>query len=302
MSTVDDPEVQEVATFIQAADPAGTRFARVFRETIDQLYDGQRTGRYRWDQLLKTEKTHYGTLVEINLQREFQFDDGKTMDFLINGVEVDCKYSQTHGSWMIPPEAIGHLCLLTWAEDSSDPKWSVGLVRVTNEILTLGGNRDRKRSISKAGRESIYWLWDHHPLPGNVLLEADQSVVAQIFQPKSGTERINRLFRLIQERIISRNVVATVNQGKDYMKRVRGNGGARTFLKTEGILILGQFQSHVKVAHALGLPEPKDGDSISVRVVPANGPGPGIANIAGKFWRKAHPTDPVVQAPDLPVK
>ena len=43
MSTVDDPEIQEVATFIQAADPAGTRFARVFRETIDQLYDGQVT-------------------------------------------------------------------------------------------------------------------------------------------------------------------------------------------------------------------------------------------------------------------
>ncbi len=47
------------------------------------LLDGQHTGRYRWDQLHKTEKTHFGTLVEINLQRAFGFDDGMTMDFAI---------------------------------------------------------------------------------------------------------------------------------------------------------------------------------------------------------------------------
>ena len=48
---------------------------------LDQLYDGQRTGRYRWDQLRKTEKTHCGTLVEINMQREFLFEDGSKLDF-----------------------------------------------------------------------------------------------------------------------------------------------------------------------------------------------------------------------------
>ena len=42
----------------------------------------------RWDQLYKTEKTHFGTLVEINLQREFGFADGVAMDFAIQGVDA----------------------------------------------------------------------------------------------------------------------------------------------------------------------------------------------------------------------
>lgn len=74
------------------------------RATYDMLLDGQHTGRYRWDQLYKTEKTHFGTLVEINLQREFGFADGQSMDFVIQGTDVDCKYAQSLGEWMIPPE------------------------------------------------------------------------------------------------------------------------------------------------------------------------------------------------------
>lgn len=93
-----------MVAYIRAQDPNGERIAGVLRETIDQLYDGQRTGRYKWEQLYKTEKTHCGSLVEINLQREFCYGDGKTLDFLIGGVEVDYKYSQTCGKWMIPPK------------------------------------------------------------------------------------------------------------------------------------------------------------------------------------------------------
>ena len=52
---------------------ARLKVAKVLRRTYDMLLDGQHTGRYRWDQLLKTEKTHFGTLVEINLQRAFGF-------------------------------------------------------------------------------------------------------------------------------------------------------------------------------------------------------------------------------------
>ena len=107
-----DVELDAVAGELRKLDPQGLRFARVLRETLDQLYDGQRTGRYRWDQLYKTEKTHCGTLVEINLHREFKFQDGEMLDYCIAQVDVDCKYSQKLGGWMIPPEARGHLCLL----------------------------------------------------------------------------------------------------------------------------------------------------------------------------------------------
>ena len=92
-----DHEVNAVGAGIRALDPDGKRTAQVLRDTFDQLYDGQRTGRYRWDRLYKTEKTHCGTLVEINLQREFDFKDGPKLDYEIAGVDVDCKYSQNLG-------------------------------------------------------------------------------------------------------------------------------------------------------------------------------------------------------------
>jgi hypothetical protein len=71
-----DPELTAVADELMSRDPDGTRIAAVLRRTYDMLLDGQHTGRYRWGQLYKTEKTHFGTLVEINLQREFGFATG----------------------------------------------------------------------------------------------------------------------------------------------------------------------------------------------------------------------------------
>src|SRR3954466_8238712 len=89
-----DPELESARQKILSLDPDGARIGRVLRRTIDQLLDGVNTGRYRWDQLYKTEKTHAGTLVEINLQREFEFEDGVDLDYRIAGAEVDCKFSQ----------------------------------------------------------------------------------------------------------------------------------------------------------------------------------------------------------------
>jgi hypothetical protein len=57
------------------------RFSIAIREAFDQVYDGQHTGRWDYTQLMKTEKTHIGTLVEMWLQREFAFDDGEELDY-----------------------------------------------------------------------------------------------------------------------------------------------------------------------------------------------------------------------------
>lgn len=65
-----------VADELMSRDPDGARISKVLRRTYDMVLDGQHTGRYRWDQLYKTEKTHFGTLVEINLQHEFGFYGG----------------------------------------------------------------------------------------------------------------------------------------------------------------------------------------------------------------------------------
>ncbi len=295
-----DKELTAVVTEIRAFDPDGSRTARVLRDTFDQLYDGQRTGRYRWDQLYKTEKTHCGTLVEINLQREFKFSDGESLDYLIGGVDVDCKYSQTIGGWMIPPEARDHICLLVSAADTPTPTWSLGLVRASAAHLNLGANRDAKSTLNTAGRNAIVWIHQNAPLPPNVLLQLDPATVDRIFAETSGQKRINELFRSALGTVIGRAAVATVAQQDDYMKRVRANGGARTLLQPEGIIILGQFQSHVAIARAFAVPVPGPGDSVSVRVTPAKKRGAGVVEINARLWKIAAPGDPIVRAPDLP--
>jgi hypothetical protein len=300
MTSEIDTELRVVVGEIRALDNDGSRTAKVLRESFDQLYDGARTGRYRWDQLYRTEFMNAGKVVEINIHREFKFQDGVTLDFLIGGLEVDCKYSQTLGGWMIPPEARGHLCLLLSAEDSQDPTWSMGIVRITPDRLNTGGNRDAKSTLNRAGRDSIEWIFRDSALPPNVLLQLDRAIVDRIMSLPSGQKKINELFRCALGRIVGRNVVATVGKQDDYMKRVRKNGGARTTLKPEGIIILGQYGAHATIARALRLPVPKNGESLSVRITPASAAGSGVAKINGRFWKIARPTDPIVSAPDLP--
>src|SRR5208337_3654034 len=89
----DDPELDAVEAELYRLDPTGAQVAKVLRDTLDQIYDGQHTGRWNYSQLRKTEKTHVGTLVEINLHRHFGFGDGSATDYRIADVEVDCKYS-----------------------------------------------------------------------------------------------------------------------------------------------------------------------------------------------------------------
>ena len=244
-------------------DPQGHRTVRVLRDTLDQLYDGQRTGRNCWDQLLKTEKMHCGSLVEMNLHREFKFQDGVKLDYRIAGTEVDCKYSPKLGAWMIPPEAHGHLCLLMWAEDAKIPTWSMGLLRVTVERLNTDGNRDATATLNEEGRKAITWLFKNAPLPSNVLLQLDPEVVEKIMTP---------------------TVVAA----------------AQTALKREGIVILGQYGPHALITRALGVTVPGRGEWVSTRIFPAASPGSGVAEINGGLWRVARDSDPVVTAPDLP--
>lgn len=294
-----DLELEAVETALRQADPDGGRAAKVLRETFDQLYDGQRTGRYRWDQLYKTEKTHCGTLIEINLHREFGFQDGSLLDYLIAGIEVDCKFSQRLGGWMIPPEALGHLCLVLWANDELS-RWSMGLVRVRTEVLNTGANRDQKATLNRFGVEAIRWIFSDAPLPPNVLLQMDRAKVEEIIAMKSGQQSLNALFRIALGKRVGRAVVATVAQQLDPMKRVRGNGGARTALRKEGIIILGQYQAHCQIADDLAVAAPGRGESVPVRVVPAERRGPGVACIDGSLWRVAQPQDPVVEGPYLP--
>jgi hypothetical protein len=298
----DDDDLELVAAYLLAEDPGGRRFAAALRRTIDMLLDGQHTGRYRWEELHKTEKTHAGTLVEINLQREFGFGDGDRLDYRICGSDVDCKFSQTLGGWMIPPEAEGGLCLLLWASDDQG-EWSAGLFRAAAGRLRDAANRDRKRSLSPAGNAAIRWLFRDALLPENVLLRLRPWDVAAIMAGKSGQQRVNELFRRAQGRPVSRTAVLTVvTSPGDPMKRVRYNGGARDQLRPEGIVIFGGYASHGAAAHALGLPVPGDGEFVSARLARRrehHGAAPSIL-LDGEEWVRATPADLPKPAPLLP--
>ncbi|MFF3973349.1 NaeI family type II restriction endonuclease [Streptomyces rubiginosohelvolus] len=297
-----DPELSAVYDAVRTLDPNGNRLARVLRDTIDTLLDGPRTGRYDWEQLFKTEKVHLGTLMEIAIQREFAFPDGDWMDYRIAEVEVDCRYSQRVGSWMIPPEAENHICLLVCANDNVS-RWSAGLLRVRREWLSSGMNRDAKFTIKAEHRDKITWLWHDAALPENTLLHMPAHDRHAVLGHRSGQRRVNELFRRVQHRRISRNTVATVAQQSDYMKRVRGNGGARSALRDEGIIILGDYRAHQEVARRLGLPVPQRGEFVSARVARADpGSGRPAAELDGALWSVALPDDPPVLAPELPYR
>lgn len=200
---------------------------------------------------------------------------------------------------MIPVEAMGHLCLLVWANDQ-DSIWSVGIVRMKEKILSQGRNRDRKRTITANGRQSIHWVFKNEALPPNVLLQLPRDTVNRIMKINTGQRRVDEILRVAQRQLVGRGVVATLARQDDYMKRVRGNGGSRSRLKPEGIIILGHYTEHQRIAAALSLPVPRRGELVSVRVVPALQSKQHSVFLDGGHWRVACESDPITAAPNCP--
>jgi len=302
-----DRELAAVAAELAALDSGGARMGAAIRGALDMLLDGQHTGRYRWDQLHKTEKTHAGTLVEIALARALRLADGTALDYTIAGADVDCKFSHKLGGWMIPPEADGKLLLLVQASDE-DGTWSAGLLRAAECNLRPAGNRDLKRSLNDRGRAAVRWLHARAPLAENALIRLPRPDVAAVFALPSGQQRVNELFRRAQRIRVSRTVVATVARQDDYMKRVRDGGGARGQLRAEGIVIFGDYAGDQLLASALGLPRPGPGEFVSARLTRRpGGPGSGAERSFARFirldgadWLLASPADAAEPAPVLP--
>jgi hypothetical protein len=300
----EDPDLDAVEAELYRLDPTGDRVARVVRDTLDQLLDGRRSGRWDYNQLHKTEKTHMGTLVEINLHREFGFDDGQATDYSVVGVETDCKFSRAIGGWEVGPEIVGHLCLVIWASDAYS-RWQAGLVRATEDRLRDTRNRDAKRKLTPGGVAAIRWLWpDHGRLAPNLLLHLSPDIRRAIMSAegsrgRNGQARLFELCRQVQGVVLRRAVIETVGWGlDDPLKRMRSNGGARDALRREGILILGHQDRDPFIAVALGLPRPGKGEFLAVRVSPRplNDERAGV-EIGGVVWTVARQDEPVVEAP-----
>src|SRR5580692_3253179 len=152
-----DPELDRVHASVVAMDAFASRAADAIRGAIDDVLRGERTGRYSIAQLSRQEKAHIGTQVEIALVQEFFHAEGKKLDTLVDGIEVDIK-NTIGDNWMIPHEAVGELCLLTLINEP-DQTYSLGLVRAYDELLNKP-NQDGKRSLSTTGKATIRWIAD----------------------------------------------------------------------------------------------------------------------------------------------
>ncbi len=229
-----------------------TRFSAMLRQCVDDVIMTPKTGRRSYDELEKTEKTYIGTRVEIELRAMLRLPKGK-LDTVILGQDVDIK--NTMGSnWMIPTEAIDHPCILV-AADEVRAKCYLGLIMARPEYLTLGQNKDSKKSVSASGFANILWLLRDHPYPPNFWRTIPADVIARIFAGQSGNHRMANLFREVQRQPITRDVVEAVAQQQDFMRRIRSDKGkgTRDHLAREGILLLSGHYDAPLIA-ALGLP------------------------------------------------
>lgn len=292
----EDTDLERVTHWFKGHADLEHRFSSVFRQSLDEVLDGQRTGRYDVDTLEKTEKTYLGTKVEIVCRAAFNLSRGDNMDYRVCGHDVDAKFS-LEAKWMIPREAMGHLCLLMAANDHSST-FQVGLVRISEEILTRGGNQDGKRSISLSGRSRIKWLYRKGRLQKNLLLGLDPAIRAALDRVPVGQNRVDQLFRCVHGRIVDRNAVVTVAKQLDAPKRVRD---ARRRLAAEGVIILGHQKESPRVAGALGLPTPDKGTWVAARVVPAphSGDDRPAALINGTPYVVARPEEASHPAPAI---
>lgn len=208
----------------------------LLRKAIDEVIDSPRTGRFTVDELEKTEKTYLGTKVEILLRDWLRFPKGNVLDLSIDGIEVDVKNTMGD-NWMIPIEAVGMPCLLV-KTDEKLARFSIGIIVARPAYLRPKPNRDGKKGISIVGQQRIEWLLRDAQYPQNIWNNFSKEVRAKIMQPRSGTKRVDALFRYVQEKPISRSHVLAVAPQKDAMKRLRKNGGARDSLAGDGIALL----------------------------------------------------------------
>jgi hypothetical protein len=126
----------------------------LLRQCIDEVLKTPKTGRYRYEELERVEKTYIGQLVEIEIRSLLQLQKGKLLDVVILNREVDIKHTMGN-NWMIPPEAVDRVCLLV-AADEERLRCYFGAFVARPEYLTSAGNRDKKRTISASGFENIF--------------------------------------------------------------------------------------------------------------------------------------------------
>lgn len=212
----------------------------LLKDAVDFVLDPVRTGRTKIAELDKVEKTYIGLKVEHYLREWLGVPKGLKRDIQIDGLDVDIK-NTISTTWMIPPETYRteEPCLLV-ATAKFDGRCWLGIVVARDAYLTnKKGNRDSKRQISAAGMKNILWLVEDVAYPVSTWDGLDMPRFMEIRRIRGGKKRAAQFFRENINRKVHRSIIqALLFDQRDFMKRVRGNGGARDDLRKEKILIL----------------------------------------------------------------
>jgi len=291
-----DTELARLAAALLKLDPNGVRTAAVIADAGAYLLDGERTGRFAWDELSKTEKSVLAPTVSRLMQSTFSFKDGRDALFALEGIDFDVNFSRVRGRWMFPPDQVGRLAVVLDADDHVG-KYSIGVVRVSSEMLSASANRDGKRALSAQGREAIRWLHEAIPFDASALLRLAPMERVEILEDQGAGKRLSALFRRIQDTAIPRSDIAAVCRQSDYLRRVRD---VRRILAAEGIAVLSTSTRDGSAGlTALGEPPARPGSFISIRLVPAKESDDvhPIIEAGGTSWRRAASGDPVTPLP-----
>lgn len=237
-------------------------FSRAVRQAIDEVIDGARTGRYRYEELEPQEKTYIGTRIEIVVRTELGLEPEGKLDTVIAANEVDFKWS-AKGGWMIPTEAVGELCLLLCGDEVGGT-FSVGLLRCDDERLTRKGNKDSKRSISAAGKTHISWLIRNGRLPVSFLATLDAETRDAVLAVPAGQARVREFFTRVTRRPVPREVIPTLAVQEDPMRRIREDRGGESL---GGMKVLsGHYKNRREAAELLGYGPLTKRDYVSVPI------------------------------------
>lgn len=236
----------------EGLDGLRARFPEMIRGALDFVLDPIRTGRTEFKQLDNVERTFIGLKVEHFVRDLLDVPKG-LRDLEIDGMDVDIK-NTTRDTWMIPPETYrDEDPLVVIASEASTHRCWLGLMIARQSYLSAP-NRDQKRGVLAPAFANILWLIEGIPYPESRYSGLDMDRFRELRKIKGGTRRACQFFREFQRVPVHRTVImGLLFDQDDYMKRLRGNGGARDILRREGIAVLSGYYDGGLIAE-LGLP------------------------------------------------
>lgn len=212
-------------------------FPQTIRDAIDFVLDPVRTGRTILSELDNVEKTFVGLKVE-HFVRDILNAPKGLRDLVIDGRDVDIKNTLDR-TWMIPPETYRNEdpCLVINSKEQAHTCW-MGLMMAREEYLNAP-NRDGKRSVKSSAIAHVLWIVEGVEYPDSLWRPFDMEDFRELRVTLNGTRRAAEFFRRNLEVPVHRSIIqALLYDQYDYMKRVRGNQGARDVLRQEGIALL----------------------------------------------------------------